>query len=282
MKPRELHLYPRHGCRFCCDSQPSQVNLHQVQGCILLDSAAYFRTVSAKAKQGNAMTKGISRRTLLTGSLFGAAGLLSSASVAAAQVLRSCADPTPGQVAGPFYPSRRRSDEDFDLTYIEGGTGRASGEVIYVRGQVLDQDCRPLSDTLVEIWQANTWGRYDHERDAANPRPLDPNFQGWGRVLSDAQGFYGFRTIKPGPYPANDQGWIRPPHIHFRITRRGYHEVITQMYFAGEALNDADLIRRSLSPDERNRVTVAFGAGPPIADPSALFGHFDLVLQRVV
>jgi protocatechuate 3,4-dioxygenase, beta subunit len=225
---------------------------------------------------------GISRRTMLTTGLVGAASLLTTGMAAATQSLRACTVPTPGQVAGPFYPSRRRSDEDFDLTQIEGASGRARGAPIYVRGQVVDEDCLPIQEALVEIWQANAWGRYDHERDAGNPRPLDPNFQGWGRVLTDQQGFYGFKTIKPGPYPANDQGWIRPPHIHFRVGRRGYHDLITQMYFAGEALNEPDLIRRSLSPAERERVTVVFGEGPPIAEASARFGHFDITLRKAV
>jgi protocatechuate 3,4-dioxygenase, beta subunit len=223
----------------------------------------------------------VSRRSVLTAGLFGACGLLTHRVAGAIPAAPSCPDPTPGQVAGPFYPSRRRADEDFDLTRIEGVGGRAAGEVIHVRGQVLDEGCRPIADALVEIWQANAWGRYEHERDANNPRPLDPNFQGWGRVLSDPHGFYGFKTIKPGPYPADAQGWIRPPHIHFRVVRRGYHELVTQMYFAGEALNDPDYIRRSLTPAERERVTVAFGAGAPDDDPSERSGTFDIVLRRV-
>ncbi len=220
----------------------------------------------------------VSRRSVLAAGFVGAATLLCAG---ARPAVASCPDPTPRQVAGPFYPTRRRSDEDFDLTRVEGRAERAAGEVILVRGQVMDEECRPIEDAMVEIWQANAMGRYEHERDANNPRPLDPNFQGWGRVLSDPQGFYGFKTIKPGPYPADAQGWIRPPHIHFRVARRGYHELITQMYFAGEALNDADYIRRSLSPAERERVTVSFGVGPSDADLSALFGQFDIVLRKV-
>jgi protocatechuate 3,4-dioxygenase, beta subunit len=234
--------------------------------------------------QGEPMSEDVrmSRRGLLVACLISTGSLLASRIAIAASSLRSCVTPTPGQVAGPFYPTHGRSDEDFDLTQVKGNAGKALGKVIYLRGQVLDDACRPIPNALVEIWQANTWGRYDHERDVGNPRPLDPNFQGWGRVLTDQEGFYAFKSIKPGPYPADNQGWIRPPHIHFRVARSGYQELITQMYFAGEALNDADHIRRSLPPAERERVTVLFGAGPPIADPTGLFGHFDILLRRAI
>jgi protocatechuate 3,4-dioxygenase beta subunit len=136
---------------------------------------------------------------------------------------------------------------------VKGRPGRASGEVIYVQGRVLDTDCRPVAGALVEIWQANRWGRYDHEKDAGNPRPLDPNFQSWAEMLTDAEGRYRFKTIKPGSYPAEGD-WIRPPHIHFKIARRGYHELVTQMYFARPEHPDQI---RALAPEERALVTVA-------------------------
>jgi protocatechuate 3,4-dioxygenase beta subunit len=164
---------------------------------------------------------------------------------------------------------------------VKGRTERAAGEAIYVRGRVLDEACRPVEGAVVEIWQANTWGRYDHERDAGNPRPPDPNFQGWAEMLTDAEGRYSFKTIKPGSYPVDDQGWIRPPHIHFKLSRRGYHELITQMYFAGEPLNEPDQIRRALAPEERERVTVEFRPAPPELDAGARLGIFDITLRKV-
>ena len=155
---------------------------------------------------------------------------------------------TPRQIEGPFYPTEDRPDEDADLTRVAGRSGRAEGDVVLVRGRVLDEGGKPILGALVEIWQANTWGRYDHERDENNPRPLDPNFQGWGEVVTQEAGRYGFKTIRPGSYAADGSGWMRPPHIHFKVSRRGYHELITQMYFEGEPLNDKDRIRDSLSP----------------------------------
>jgi protocatechuate 3,4-dioxygenase, beta subunit len=220
----------------------------------------------------------ISRRELLAGA---AAGLVAQRLVAEVPGAPGCGDQTAPQTRGPYYPTRDRPDEDPDLTQVEGGTGRAAGEILYLRGTVLDQDCKPVVGALVEIWQANSWGRYDHERDAGNPRPLDPNFQSWAEMLTDKDGAFRFKTVKPGSYPADDSGWIRPPHIHFRISRRGYHELVTQMYFAGEQLNDVDRIRQALEPEERKRVTVALQPASGDAEAGARQGRFDITLLPV-
>ena len=222
----------------------------------------------------------ISRRHLLGASAGAAAGLLAQRLGAAAPA-PPCADDTPAQTAGPYYPTHDGVEEDPDLTRIKGRPGRAAGELIVVRGRVLDDACRPVAGALVEIWQANTHGRYDHEKDAGNPRPLDPNFQSWAEMLTDADGRYRFTTIKPGAYPADDSGWIRPPHIHFRISRRGYHELTTQMYFAGEALNAPDRILQALPADEQKRVTVALGPAPADLEAGARLGEFDITLRAV-
>lgn len=220
----------------------------------------------------------ISRRDLLSAGAGAAAGLLAQRLGAEAPPGSPCAGPTVAQTDGPYYPTRDREDEDPDLTRVKGRAGRAAGEVISVLGRVLDRACRPVPGALVEIWQANTWGRYDHEKDAGNPRPLDPNFQSWAEMLTDAEGRFGFRTIKPGAYPADDSGWVRPPHIHFRISRRGYHELVTQMYFAGEALNEADLIRKELAPEDQAHVTVAFEPAP--GEAGVRLGQFDITLRQ--
>ncbi len=221
----------------------------------------------------------ISRRGLLGAGAGAAAGLLAKRLGAAPPPAGSCADPTVAQTSGPFYPTREGVEEDPDLTRVKGRPGRAAGEVIYVGGQVLDEACRPVAGALVEIWQANTWGRYDHERDAENPRPLDPNFQSWAEMLTDAEGRFRFKTIKPGGYPVDDGGWVRPPHIHFRISRRGYHELVTQMYFAGEALNQPDRILQALSPEDQARVTVAFQDAPADLEAGTRVGQFDITLR---
>ena len=221
----------------------------------------------------------ISRRGLLGAGAGAAAGFL--AHRLGAEAPPPCAEATAEQTFGPYYPTHDRPDEDPDLTRVKGRPGRAEGEVILVHGRVLDQACHPVAGALVEIWQANTHGRYDHEKDAGNPRPLDPNFQSWAEMPTDAEGRFRFTTIKPGSYPVGEDGWIRPPHIHFRVSRRGYHDLVTQMYFDGEALNDPDQIRRELSADEQAAVTVAFAPAPAPAEPGSRIGVFDIRLRSV-
>lgn len=222
----------------------------------------------------------ISRRDLLSAGAGAAAGLVAQRLGADPPAPAACSEVTAAQTEGPYYPTRDREDEDPDLTQVRGRPGRATGDVIVIQGRVLDEDCRPIAGALVELWQANCWGRYDHEKDAGNPRPLDPNFQSWAEMVTDAEGRFRFRTVKPGSYPVDDRGWIRPPHIHFRLSRRGYHELVTQMYFAGEPLNDEDRIRNQLTPEERDRVTVALQPAPAEPGTGVQRGEFDVTLKR--
>ncbi len=212
----------------------------------------------------------ISRRQMLQGSL----GTI--ALVATSPLLSETRGATPSQTEGPFFPTRDQADKDIDMTLIEGHAEHALGEVVEISGQVLAEDGTPIANALVDVWQANSHGRYAHERDT-NTAPLDPNFQGWAQFTTDAQGRYRVKTIKPGAYPV-DKGWSRPPHIHFKVALRGYHELTTQMYFAGDSLNDIDRLLQALSADERSRVVVAFSAA---AEKSAPHGQFDLVLRKV-
>lgn len=186
--------------------------------------------------------------------------------------------PTPAQTAGPFHPIRDQADKDLDLTRVKGRKGRAKGEVIRVKGKVCDQHGQPVPKAQVEIWQANTNGRYAHERDQ-NPAALDPDFQGWGIVETDDQGQYRFLTIKPGAYPAAE-GWMRPPHIHFKVTLRGYHELTTQLYFAGEKLNAKDAILLDTPKQARPSLIVAFAAVKDKAEGDILEGEFNIVLRK--
>lgn len=213
----------------------------------------------------------ISRRQMLHGSLG------SVALVAGSPLLAENRGATPAQTEGPFFPTRDQADKDIDMTLIKGHSEPALGEVIEISGRVLADDGSPVADALVDVWQANSHGRYAHERDDSNPAPLDPDFQGWARFTTDAEGRYRVKTIKPGGYPVS-QGWSRPPHIHFKVARRGYRELTTQMYFAGESLNEVDRLLQALSVAERSRVVVAFAASAPQGLPR---GHFDLVLGRV-
>lgn len=207
--------------------------------------------------------KRASRRQFLQKSGLVAGGLIGSGFFARA--FASACGLTPPQTKGPFYPETEIVPEN-DLT----GDMRAKGEVVLITGKVVDSNCKPVPDVNVEIWQACASGRYNHSRDP-NGAKLDPYFKYWGETFTDLNGEYSFKTIIPGAYPA-DQNWMRPPHIHFRVAKRGYHELITQMYFEGEALNDRDLILQDLNEAERARVIVEFNAG---------VGRFDIAIQSV-
>jgi protocatechuate 3,4-dioxygenase beta subunit len=207
------------------------------------------------------------RRQIMHGGL-GAAAVVVSAPLMAAGL-------TPAQTAGPFFPKNDQADKDLDLTRVAGRSGSAKGEVVEINGQVLDDTGVPVAGALVDVWQANSLGRYDHEADT-NPAALDPDFQGWARLTTDAEGRFHVRTIKPGAYPVTES-WSRPPHIHFKVARRGYREITTQMYFQDDPLNAVDRIWDGISAQDRASVTVAFAA-----DAGAVpTGRFEVVITKV-
>jgi len=213
-------------------------------------------------------TPQLGRRTVLTSGLAAAGGLL------LAPGLRAQAAglvPTPAQTTGPFYPATFPSDVDSDLVVLRGAEARAEGVVIHVTGRVLGVDGRPIPDAKVEIWQCDARGRYLHPGDTGS-RPRDSAFQGFGRAASGPDGGYRFRTIRPVPYPG------RTPHIHFAVAAPGRSELVTQMYVAGEPLNERDGLYRSIR-DARQRaaVTVRLEAANGV-EPGALAGSFDIVL----
>lgn len=178
---------------------------------------------------------------------------------------------TPEMTEGPFYPRQLPLDDDNDLIHVKGQTGIASGVPLDLTGRVVDVEGRPLRNVQVEIWQCNAFGRYHHP-DAPASAPVDPKFQGFGRTVSDVDGRYLFRTIKPVPYPG------RAPHIHFKLRGRAVGEFTTQMFVAGEPLNERDFIYRSLrDPDVRARQTVALAAAPS-GSGAALLADYDIVL----
>ena len=145
--------------------------------------------------------------------------------------------PTPDQILGPFYPVQKPTDGGSDLTRLKGRSGRAQGQVIYVMGRVLSVRGQPAPGVKLEIWQANAAGKYTHPHDM-NKAPIDPNFDGYATVVTDSDGRYRFKTVKPGAYPVVAD-YVRPPHIHFDITGK-VNRLITQMYFPDEPLNDKD------------------------------------------
>lgn len=155
--------------------------------------------------------------------------------------------PTPDQILGPFYPVRKPTDGGTDLTRLKGRPGAAQGELIYVMGRVLNLRGDPCPGVRLEIWQANARGKYTHPHDR-NTAPLDPNFDGYATVVTDGEGRYRFKTVKPGAYPVVAD-YVRPPHIHYDVTG-SVNRLITQMYFPGEPLNDRDpLLQQSWAKD---------------------------------
>ncbi len=218
----------------------------------------------------NGLALGVSRRAMLIGLGAGAVVLASGRRAGAACL------PTVNQIDGPFYPLVLPPELDADLTTVAGGTGRAAGEVIEVIGQVRDAMCRPLPGCVIEVWQANVHGRYAHPNDEPRGRPLDPNFQGFARIATDKDGFYRFLTIKPGSYVAIGD-WVRPPHIHFKVNAPFNPPMATQMYFAGDPLNDKDRLQAALAAEQRAMLQVAFDTKR--ADGVGV-GTFNLALQE--
>jgi protocatechuate 3,4-dioxygenase beta subunit len=166
-------------------------------------------------------------------------------------VLAQALQRTPDQILGPFYPVVKPPHQGADLTTIPGKPGRAAGQVIHVMGRVVNLEGQPVPGAHMEIWQANTHGRYTHPSDT-NPAPLDPNFEGFTVLTTDAEGRYRFKTIKPGAYPVGPNA-MRPPHIHFDVTGKT-NRLVTQMYFAGEPLNDQDRFLQGAGPNKESLI----------------------------
>ena len=143
--------------------------------------------------------------------------------------------------------------------------------------RVIDTTRAPIAGAHVELWQTNMHGRYDHPADP-NPAPLDENFEGFGSAVTDAEGRYAFKTIKPAAYPASAPGWWRPPHIHFDV-ETDYSRLCTQMYFPGETLNDKDLLLQNI---RANRDGVIAKVLPPTSDveSDSLIVMWDIVLDK--
>lgn len=261
-------------------------------------------------------TNKFSRRKAINVTL-GVAGLAAGGSLAAQNGLL-CSAPSAPQALGPFFPRpgspemavRENSDpavpiynaNDNDLTFVKGLSGKASGQVVNIKGILQDASCKPIAGARIIIWQASETGRYNHLGDIPNQdfidprngniikRSLDPNFQYWGQALTDDAGVYNFKTIVPGFYPADlASQWYRPPHIHFLVLATGFNQFVTQMYFRGKDIKDNDFIQElnakdlllqnpQLSAIEREKLVVDF-----VLDNKSneQFGNFDLTLNRL-
>jgi len=185
---------------------------------------------------------------------------------------------TLSELTGPVYGHETVREHDSDLTVQHAG--EPIGERIIVHGHVLDEDNRGVPNALVELWQANSCGRYIHTRDQ-HPAPLDPNFTGAGRALTDANGYYRFVTIKPGAYPwGNHYNAWRPAHIHFSVFGYSFlSRVVTQMYFPNDPLFPFDPIFNSVT-DEKARLRMVSSFDLDNTKPDwALCYRFDIVLR---
>jgi protocatechuate 3,4-dioxygenase, beta subunit len=191
-------------------------------------------------------------RRVFGGSII-ALGALTATRVAAAEL-----DPTPTQTIGPFYPIERLAEEDADLTWVKGHKKRATGNVIEVRGRVLDRYGKPVSGARLEIWQCNSLGRYAHANDVAT-MPLDPNFQGYASIRTGKNGDWRITTIKPAAY--DSPIGRRTPHIHFDVQGKS-HRLTTQMYFSDDdASNSKDMLYQELGGSAERAVAKLGDAG---------------------
>ena len=178
--------------------------------------------------------------------------------------------PTPSQTVGPFFHLGMARAEWSDLT-----ADHPAGEKIAIEGQVTDGDGAPVPDAIIELWQANAAGRYNHPDDTQTDKPLDPNFRGFGRVATDDAGHFRVTTIKPGPVPGRGNA-LQAPHINLAVFARGLlKHLYTRIYFADEPGNAGDPLLSSIDDAAARRSLLARpepGESPPLY-------RFDIVLQ---
>lgn len=194
--------------------------------------------------------------TLVTATRRNILKCLAALSLTSMAPLAAKAARTPSATEGPFYPTpaMRFSDADNDLVKIGGTVRRAGGDVIILKGRVLDRSGKPVEGARVEIWQCDVNGRYLHTGDRGRA-PRDDAFQGFGHVVTGPDGAYAFRTIKPVPYPG------RTPHIHVKVLYAG-QELTTQFYIEGHALNASDFLYQRMSENDQRSVGMTFIDGP--------------------
>jgi protocatechuate 3,4-dioxygenase, beta subunit len=200
--------------------------------------------------------------------MLGAGAVLAAVSVSVSVHAQRPLPPTPAQTEGPFYPRTLPADHDADLTQVAGHPVPAEGTRLYLTGRVLARDGRPQAGATVELWQCDVYGRYHHVGEPGSPR--DDGFQGYGATVTDAQGRYAFKTIRPVGYSG------RVPHLHLKVRTAAGVGLTTQGYIEGDR-TDGDPVLASSTEGTRELLTVAIA---PAAgrEPGAIAGTFDLVL----
>jgi len=174
---------------------------------------------------------------------------------------------TPGQTVGPFFALGLDRPEWADMT-----RNNPEGERIVIEGRVLDGDGAPVPDAFIELWQANAAGRYNHVEDTQADKKIDPNFHGYGRVATDAEGRFRFKTIKPGPVPGRGNA-LQAPHINVAFFARGLlRQLYTRIYFADEPKNASDPLLSAIEDESVRKTLIAR------RDEGGLY-HFDFMLQ---
>ncbi len=180
--------------------------------------------------------------------------------------------PTPAQTEGPFYPTGFPADMDNDLVQVRGQAARAMGQVLHLQGRVIDLGGGARSGAMIEIWQCDAQGVYDHPRQSGLDR-RDAAFQGYGRMLVDAEGRYSFRTLKPVAYPG------RTPHIHLKVATADGRRLTSQFYVAGDPQNERDGVFRSAIrvPGQRERIEMKLEPASGL-ESGALATTMDIVI----
>jgi protocatechuate 3,4-dioxygenase, beta subunit len=189
-------------------------------------------------------------------------------------VSQTAAQRTPEQILGPFYPLKALS-QNADLTKVPGRQGRAEGLVLNVVGRVLNLKGEPVRNAQVDIWQANTHGRYTHPSDH-NSAPLDPNFEGSATLFTDSDGRYRFKTVKPAAYPAGPSR-MRPAHIHFQVSGT-QDRLVTQMYFEGDPYLEPDRFFQT-ALEQKDFLVAKLLPPTPEMEPESKLAMFNIVLN---
>jgi protocatechuate 3,4-dioxygenase beta subunit len=212
---------------------------------------------------------GMTQRILARRGVLLAAGM---ALVPASRGMAATLAATPQQTEGPFYPVSFPADRDNDLVQVRGRAAQAMGMVLHLQGRVLDANGRALPGTLVEIWQCDSHGLYDHPRQPGRER-RDSAFQGYGRMLADAEGRYSFRTLKPVAYPG------RTPHIHLKVATGSGSLLTSQFYVAGDPQNERDGVFRQAarSVQQRERIEMRLVPAPGL-ESGAVATTMDIVI----